>query len=64
MIANSLKDIRVSLLTYSIYMGILFGNPLCFPQPFSLLPQSVDGGERGGRWDGFDLHAQHVAAPH
>ena len=37
---------RVSLLTYSIYMEMLFGNPLCFPPSFSLLPQSVDGGER------------------
>ena len=31
---------------------------LLFPPPFSLLPQSVDGGERGGWWDGFDLHAR------
>ena len=33
-----------------------FGEPLFFPPPISFLPQSVDGGERGGWWDGFDLH--------
>ena len=38
-------------------MEHLLGN-LYFPSPISFLQQSVDGGERGGWWDGFDLHAQ------
>ena len=28
-----------------------FGEPFIFFPPFSILPQSVDGGERGGWWD-------------
>ena len=41
-----------------LYGESLLGDPFIFSPPFSLLPQSVDGGERGGWWDGFDLHAR------
>ena len=55
---ESLKYIWFSLLNIVHLYGGFFWEIFIFPFPFSLLPQSVDGGERGGWWDGFDLHVR------